>query len=382
MSKIIIFSSLLKLVNRSTFNKLVNQHNANKWRKGYLCWSHFIVLMYQQITGKQSLRALVTAFNTHQPSHYHLGIHTTLKKSTVADANKTIPNQVFLDLLNETIQFAKRQVRMELKNMIRIIDATPIQLRSTFYNWAKTAHRIVGLKCHTIFDPISGLATHFSLSDANVNDITAAKGMALEKGATYVFDKAYCCIEWWNKLSELKCRLITRLKKNAAYEVISKNEIKKESTNILSDEVIKFTSSKGKALNFLMRKITALREEDNNKVIIVTNDLESDAAEIAELYKMRWQIEIFFKWLKQNLKIKKYLGHTENAVKNQIYVALITYTLIFIYKSLNRLKYPASVILLIISEKLFSRRPLQDYLNPSTAKIENVNYYQMELALC
>lgn len=381
MRKVTIFSSILKLVNRSKFKQIVADHKANKWRKSYQCWDHFVALVYQQISGKHSLRSLITGFNIHQTSYYHLGLKNTLKKSTFSDANSSIPCQVFSDLLSETIMFAKRKVRKELQEMIRLIDATPIQLRSSFYGWAKKGHRITGLKCHTILDPVSGLATHFSLTDANINDITPAQEMELEPGATYVFDKAYCGIKYWNKLGKANCRFVTRLKKNTRFEIIEKKKIKPEASNVISDEIMKLTSDKGRSLEFPMRKIIVLRAEDNKEITIGTNDLNTDASEVAELYKTRWQIEVFFKWLKQNLKIKRYIGHTENAVKNQIYVALITYTLIFIYKKLNHLKQQPSLILLIIKEKLFSRRSLLHYLDPSTTYVENINLGQGVLAL-
>lgn len=333
------FSELLKGLPRQMFEKNVSAYQADKHSKGFKSWDQLMAMIFAQISGCKSLREVEAGFNSQSAAHYHLGSRT-IKRSTLADANSKRGVEVFSTTCEQLMQQAQRCIRAELKDLLYLLDSTPIPLKGLGYEWAqeKPNHRTIGLKVHMLYAPNMGIPVETAITDANVNDIEHGRGVTIEPGATYVFDKGYCDYNWWYRLNQSGAVFVTRLKKNAGVDQIKQLPLSSdaEEKGIIEDAKILFRNRRpgGSRINEYhgtpLRRILVDRSDKETPLVIVTNDFERSANEIADLYKKRWGIELFFKWLKQNLKIKSFLGQSENAVRIQIYTALITYLLAYL----------------------------------------------------
>jgi len=247
----------------------------------------------------------------------------------------------------------------ECKAMVKIIDSSPIQLDLLKHPWAEKTQRIEGIKLHLVYDLTHTIPTYFEFSGARTNDIEKAKKLEIESNTTYVMDRGYMDFNWWDKIDEKGAYFVTRLKKNNAIEEVSKEQ--KESEQ-LSSQLIRLKTKtfkdgrKNKYAQKVLRKVIVQREAQS-PLILVTNDMKRSSSEIAELYKQRWQIELFFKWIKQNLEIKKFLGRSENAVKTQICIALIAYVLIYLCKKIKNFckNISLKMVTTIIKNGLFTK---------------------------
>lgn len=211
--------------------------------------------------------------------------------------------------------------------MVRLIDSTTIDLNLNQYSWARFRSTKAGIKLHTVYDPNAQIPTFFALTEAKVNDRRAATELPLLDGATYVFDRAYNDYGWYYQLEQRNIRFVGRMKKNAQFEVLA--NLATDDEAVLDDQHIRLNSNKARqACPIVLRRIRYRRKEDQKVLVFLSNDLDSPAEEIAALYKQRWQIELFFKWIKQNLKIKHFIGTSENAVRIQVLVAMIAYLLL------------------------------------------------------
>lgn len=292
------------------------------------------------VSQTKSLRRLVGGFNSHTNSHYHLNVNP-VKRSTVSDALTKRSVEPFKQICEKLMSKVSRKDKKSCDEFISIIDSSPIYLKGRGYEWAqKTRTKItIGLKLHVELESHSDAPTYVNITNTNVNDISDAKNnIIIKKGSTYVVDKGYLDFNWWYKIDEVGAKFVTRIKTNTAYKVIEDQTIAEESKEIIqADQVIQLTNRKprsGKINDYAFKnlRLVSVYREGKGPLEIVTNDFERSAQEIADLYKQRWQVELFFKWIKQKLKLKSYFGQSENAVKIQIYVALITYLLMKLLK--------------------------------------------------
>ena len=313
----IIFHQLLKSLPRQRFQDVVDRHQGDKRIRTLSCWDQLVALLFAQLTGRQSLRDLVDCFNSQKNCHYHLGTRT-ISRSSLSDANKNRPSEIFL----ETFYYLLEQVREHLPNkaaneMVRLIDSTTIDLNLNQYEWAKFRSTKGGIKLHTVYDPNAETPVFFQMTNAKVHDCKALNSLPILPGITYVVDRAYDDYSWYYGLDQQNSIFVGRMKSSACYEVVE--TLQAIGDGILSDEIIRLTSDKArKTCPISLRRVTFLREEDQKVLVFITNDMDRTAEEIAALYKQRWQIELFFKWIKQNLKIKRFIGRNENAVWIQI----------------------------------------------------------------
>lgn len=360
------FTELLKGLNRGAFAQIVASHQADKHSKGFRSWDQLIAMLYAQLSGSTSYRELVTGFNMQQSHHYHLGSHD-IRRATLSDANAKRDSAVFAELCGQLLQQTHRKARRELKELMYLIDSTPIPLKGLGYDsWTKDNHRTHGLKVHVTFAPAQGVPVQADITPANVNDVEMGREIALERHATYVFDKGYCDYNWWFRIHQSGAYFVTRLKKNAGVNCLESLPIPHDAQGIvLEDAMIAFKHKKpgGQRTNHYYgtpsRRITVHRPNHDTPLILITNDTTRSALEIAELYRDRWGIELFFKWLKQNLKIKKFLGRSENAVKIQIYTALITYLLVQAYHVRSGVSHSLKMCLIELRNGLFQRPTLE-----------------------
>lgn len=333
------FGELLKGLPRQMFEKNVFAYQGDRHSKGFTCWDQLVAMIYAQVSGCRSLREVEAGFNSQSAAHYHLGSRE-IKRSTLADANAKRCVEVFSATCEQLIQQAQRGVRAELKDLLYLLDSTPISLKGHGYEWAeeKRNHRTKGLKVHMLYAPGMAIPVHTAITGANVNDVEQGRAIPIEPGATYVFDKGYCDYNWWHQLHQSGAFFVTRLKKNAGIKQVKSLQVPPDAKDqgIVEDAEIVFKNRRpgGSRINAYhgtaLRRIVVDRPDKGSCLVIVTNDFNRSAIEIAGLYKKRWGIELFFKWLKQNLKIKSFLGQSENAVRIQLYTALIAYLLAYL----------------------------------------------------
>jgi putative transposase len=359
-----IFASLLKPINRKQFQKIVDQHDGDAYDKSFKSWDHLIALTYAQLAGIEGLRALETTFNANRQHHYHLGTGE-LARSTLSDANARRPVAVFAQTFAMLADMADRQVRREGTEMVRLIDASPIPL-SKVCKWAKWNGRIRGMKLHVVYDPQADIPTCVEITPANINDVEIGQKTEIEAGTTYVFDKGYCNFGWYRKINDCKAFFVTRKKVNMPLRVTKKRTSRKrcgDGFKIIADHEVKLVSQGHARLPIPLRRIK-LRRDEGGLVVLLTNDLTRTAIEIATLYKSRWQIELLFRWIKQHLDIRKFLGQSENAIKLQVLAAMIAYLLLRIAARTNCITMLPLRFAELVSKLLFTRRSLATITQP------------------
>lgn len=366
MFRITTFHELLKGLPRSTFDRLVKKRNADKYSKGFGHWDHLVAMLYGQLSEASGLRSLEAGFNGHSAHHFHLGTHC-IKRSTLAEANAKRSDVVFNDTVNWLMGQVSRQQRRDSAELMYLLDSTSLTLKGReFDRWTQDnrTRNTQGIKVHVLLDAATASPQWHSFSAANVNDVELAPEVPLQKGALYVFDKGYCDYRWWHSIEQAGARFVTRFKRNAGLNLQQTRAIPSEAVGIvLKDEVVclKHRHPGGKINQYTkpLRCITIARPDKTTPLVLATNDLDSPALEIAQRYKERWGIELFFKWIKQHLKIKKFLGRSENAVRIQVLTALISYLLVVLYKQRHALKATLWECLSLLRATLFQRPEIE-----------------------
>jgi putative transposase len=395
-----ILTSLLKVVDRRRFRESVARHGADAYGKKFNSWEHLVALVYAQLSGASSLRALETGFNSQSNHHYHLGCGP-LSRSTLADANRRRPVSVFADVFHSLIAQLDRKARREAKAVLQLIDSTPVML-SDMFDCATSNGRIRGLKLHVLHDLESNCPHHAVITPATVNDIIPARAMKLTKGVTYVFDKAYCDFDWWTKINKIGAFFVTRPKTNMAVKVLATRPLETtqgDGFTVLSDCIVARSVWGKSKLDMPLRRIRIRRDcirtgsktgsqaqLKNETFDIISNDLQRPAHELATSYKARWQIELLFRWIKQNLNIKKFISFNENALRLQIIAAMIAYVLIRIAQVQSRSLLPPRRFIELVRSHIHARRHIARIdkpppINPSSPKTKcNPNQYELNLA--
>ena len=357
------FGELLKELPRRTFNKLVAEQAADKYCKGFTSYDHLVAMMFSQLSGAQGLRDLETRFNSQSSHHYHLGTRE-IKRSTLSDANSRRSADVFAGVCRQLMQGVHKSLKDDVQDLLYLLDSSGIRLSGKgFDDWTETTprHRVHGLKMHVVYAPQELVPIKIELSSGRIQDVEKKDIVIPEAGATYAFDKGYYDYNWWYELNQKGALFVTRFKKNATIDTLESNEIPENlKETILEDSTVQFKKLHGKRrknayIGTPLRKVVVKRPDNKPPLILATNDFERTAEEIAEIYKKRWAIELFFKWVKQNLKIKQYLGRSENAVKIQIYTALIAYLLIKLMHKNQNSKQSLRLFMAELCTTLFSR---------------------------
>jgi len=278
-----------------------------------------------------------------------------------------------------------RTARREGAAMLSLIDSTPIPL-GQIIAWAKLNGRIKGLKLHVVYDPVSDTPTHIEITDANINDVTIGERFPIKPGFTHVFDKAYCKYPWWTAIHEAGATFVTRQKTTSKFRAIRRRKLKKtrgDGFAIIDDAEVKFISKGDSRLAIPMRRIR-VRRDDGSKITLVTNDMQRSAVEIAGFYKKRWQIGLLFRWIKQHLHIKSFLGRNPNAIRLQLVAAMIAFILLRLAARENLVKIPIIRFVSLVAARLFMRAEIAQIdkppeIHPSTAK-PKYSPDQMELS--
>ena len=352
-----VFHSILKLLPWDEFHRAIERHEAKDRARGFSHRSHLVAMLYAQLAGSVSLRDVEAGLSSHANRLYH--VHATPpKRATLAEANSNRPVEIFSDLLAVLIQRSHRKLRQSLDGVTYLIDSTGLALNALSHEWAQFSAKVCGAKLHVVYDPNADCPVYTAFSPANVNDITAAKAMPIVPKATYVFDLGYYDYAWWAALDDAECRIVTRFKKNTQLTVTRTQPVA-EGGAILSDQIgslpARQASNRHNPFGKEVREVR-VRIPTGKILRILTNDLKASAQEIADLYKLRWAIELFFRWVKQTLRIKKFLGVSENAVRIQIAVALIAFLLLRMLTKMSQEKLTLLETTRLVRNNLMHRK--------------------------
>ena len=362
-----VFHDLLKRVPWATFDRLVAAHGADRRVRRLRSRDQLIALLYGQLSGAGSLREIVGGLHSHEARLYHVG-GRAVQRSTLADANAKRPAALFAELFAEMVGCAHRGLRRKIGEATYLIDATGVRLSGRGSEWAYFSSKACGAKVHVIYDADAEQPVYASVTAAKVNDITAAKEMPVEAGATYVFDLGYYDYGWWAALDGAGCRIVTRFKSNTPLTASAERALPEdEDSNILSDRIGLLPQRQARSRkNPFSKPVREVRvRTDTGKVLrILSNDLEAPARDIADLYKRRWAIELFFRWIKQNLKIRHFLGVSENAVRIQLAVALIAYLLLRLAQAAQRTVKSPLAFARLVRANLMHRKRIDRLIGP------------------
>lgn len=361
-----VFHGLLKHIPWDVFDRLVSQYGADSRVRRLSTKNQFVALLYGQLSGAVSLREIVGGLASHTARLYHLGVQP-VQRSTLADANARRPSGVFADLFGEMVKRTHRGLRRALGDSVYLIDSTGLRLSEASAAWARFSTGVCGAKVHVIYDPDADQPIYAAVSAANVNDITAAQEMPIEAGATYVFDLGYYDYRWWAKLDAAGCRIVTRFKSNTPLRG-SCERVVPEGGSVLSDRMGHLPARQVNPKcrrNPFDKPVREVRVKiDSGKVLrILSNDLEAPAQQIADLYKRRWAIELFFRWVKQTLKIRHFLGAGENAVRIQVAVALIAFLLLRLAQATQSVVQTPLAFARLVRVNLMHRRRIDRLLS-------------------
>src|SRR6202045_4725855 len=353
-----IFGDLLKPIDRREFRNIVERHNGNAYDKSFKSWDHLVTMVGAQLGRGASLRAVEGVFNANSHQHYHLGVGR-VARSTLSDANARRPVGVFAETFAMLAEKADRHTRVEGAEMVRLIDSSPVPL-GKMCKWAEWNGRIRGMKMHTIYQPEGKCPRCVEITPATVNDVEIGRQTELEAGVTYVFDKGYYHFGWWKKINDARAFFVTRTKVSTRLRATKSRYVRKtigDGFRIIDDAEVALTSKGDSRLPIPLRRIR-VRRDKGGTITLITNDLTRTAVEIAALYKGRWQIELLFRWIKQHLDIRTFLGTNENAIRLQVFAAMIAYLLLRLAARVNCVKMPALRLAELVSQRLFMRRPI------------------------
>ncbi len=359
-----IFGHLLKPIVRRRFDTVVDSHRGNAYDKEFDSWDHLVVLIYAQLAGVEGLRGLEAVWNANSHHHYHLGVDN-VARSTLSDANRRRPPAVFTETFSMLSGLADRMMKREGEEMLRLINSSPVPL-GRLIKWAKWNGRIRGLKLHVVYDPGRDNPTDIAITHANVNDVEVGERIHIEAGCTYVFDKGYYKYQWWTGIHDAKALFVTRQKILARFRAVRWLPLRKrkgDGFTVIDDAEVKLVSKGNSKLAIPMRRIR-VRRDKGAKITLLTNDFERSAIEIAALYKKRWQIELLFRWIKQHLKIRSFLGRSDNAIQLQIVAAMIAYVLLRIAARESCIAMPIIRLADLLKERFFTRRTIAEIDKP------------------
>jgi IS4 transposase len=325
----IVLQEILRHLPGARLNALVSQHQADKHVRTLPTRTLLITLLYAQLAGLAGLRETADVTRTQAKRLRHLGIRP-VPKSTLDDALHLRPAAVFQQLFAFLVSRSNRKLRRDTDGLVLLIDSTSLHLNRYSEDWAKFSTSVCGAKAHVIYDPDGNRPIYAAVTPARVNDITAAHDMPIEPGATYVFDLGYYDFAWWQRMHEAGCRIVTRLKGNTPLTVRWEKRYD-PGLPILSDRIGTLPGRQAhNRRNPFQAEVREVRVRTQTGTIlrVLTNDLDAPVQEIADLYKRRWAIELFFRWIKQNLKIKRFMATSENAIQIQVFAALIGFLLL------------------------------------------------------
>ena len=363
-----IFAQLFEILPKYEFEKCVARYQGNRRIKGFTCWIQFLTMSFGQLTGRESLRDTVNCLSAHQKKFYHLGINSAVSRSTLAEANENRDWRIYADfaqvlLTKARLLYVHDDFGLEIEHAVYALDSTTIDLCLSVFWWAKFRKAKAAVKLHTLLDLRGNLPIFISITDGKTHDVNILDELIFEPLAIYLMDKGYLDFARLFKINSASAYFVTRAKTNLAFARISSNEVDKE-LGLRCDQTIRLTIDKSrKAYPEHLRRVKYYDKEQKKMYVFLTNNFEITAIEAALLYKHRWKIELFFKWIKQHLKIKTFWGESENVVKTQIWIAVCTYLMVAIARKELKIERNLYEMLQIISVSIFDKTQLNQLLN-------------------
>jgi hypothetical protein len=378
-----VFHSITKHIPWHAFARLVEEHGADARVRRLSTKSQLLALLHGQLAGAESLRDIVGALESHAPRLYHLGA-ARVSRSTLSDANTLRCAEVFTGLFARLVAQALPGLRKKMREPLHLIDSTSFRPSRLSADWARFSATACGVKLHVVHDPDADCPLYAAPSGPKVNDITAAKDMPIDPMATYVFDLGYYDYGWWAKLDAAGCRIVTRLKANTKLSNGVEN-FAREGSGVLSDRIgrlpQRLSASRKNPFAGPAREVR-VRTETGKVLRILSNDLDALAEEIAALYKRRWRIELFFRWVKQTLKIRHFLGRSENSVRIQLAVALIAFLLLRLAHEAQNTVHGLLAFARLVRANLMHRRPIDRLTEPAPSPIRCAAQLNLPLSPC
>jgi len=355
----------MQMFSRLEFQQAVKEAKTEYHARGFSSWNHFTAMLFGQLAGQESLRGIEAGLATQAKSLCHLGINP-IHRSTLAYANEhrshTLFKKIFFTMLSKCQTVAPKH-KFRFKNALYSLDATVIDLCLSLYDWAKFRTTKGAVKLHVKFNHSGYLPTFSVITPGNVHETKVAPNIPLEKGDVVVFDRAYTNFKWLKMLDNTGIFFVTRFKKNADYRVIRRRDTSKHATIYSDQDILLRGLLSSQKFPDRLRRIRSKDPETGKIISILTNNFTWSAKTIAQIYKERWQIELFFKSLKQQLKVKSFVGTSRNALLSQLWVALIAYLLLSYLKFKSKFKWSIYTLCSVLPTNLFARRNLWDWLN-------------------
>jgi hypothetical protein len=380
-----VFSQLVEFLPQRVFDRITDKYTGNKSIKHFTCWNQLLCMIFGQLSYRESLRDLIIVIEAHQSKVYHLGFGKNVSRSNLSKANENRNFKIFEEFASHLISLAQSKnsnEKFEIKGNIYAFDSSTIDLCLSVFCWAHFRKTKAGIKLHTLFDVNTQIPVFIHITEANIHDVNAMDVIDYEPLAYYIFDRAYVDYERLFRITTAKAFFVVRSKSNVKFKRMYSNKIDK-STGIKYDQIGKiegFYSSKDYPEK--IRKVKFFDVEKNKLLIFLTNNFELKAQDIALLYKQRWQVELFFKWIKQHLKVKTFWGTTENAVRIQINIAIITYCLVSLISKELKINRSIYEILQILSASLLDKTPVNELLNKynnTETELQNPNQLILNL---
>jgi hypothetical protein len=360
-----IFAQLLQLFPRERFQRAVQKHKAERHARGFTCWGQFVAMLFCQLAAARSLREICNGLAASEGKLKHLGVPSAPNRSTLSYANEHRPwelyQTVFEDLLERCSHVAQGKKKFRFKNKILSLDSTSIDLCATLYDWAQYKRTKGAVKIHLLLDNEGYLPCFACITDGKKHDVTVGRTLRFQPGTIVVMDKGYVDYQWWKQMHEDGVYFVTRFKQDLKYEVIAERKVPQNS-NVRSDQDIRITPHR-QDFTLLLRRVTIWSEEKQEQITFLTNHLEFGATTIARIYKERWQIELFFKALKQLLRVKTFVGTSANALKTQIWTALIAMLVLKYLQLKSTLGWSLSNLVALVRMQLFVYRDLWVWLD-------------------
>ncbi|GAA3619591.1 IS4 family transposase [Flavivirga jejuensis] len=381
-----VFAQILSFLPKRTFDGIVNKYGGNKYIRHFTCWNQLLCMLFGQLTNRESLRDLVVTLEAHHKKSYHLGIGKKVTRSNLAKANQKRDYRIFEEFAYHLIAITK--VKFSDQNFdtehqkIYAFDSSTIDLCLNVFWWAKFRKAKGGIKLHTLFDVQTQIPSFVHITPANTHDVKAMDELVYEVGAFYVFDRGYLDFGRLFKITNCEAYFVIRAKMNMKFNRIYSAKVDK-TKGVLCDQTGKLSGFyTSKNYPDKLRRIKYYDSENKRTFVFLTNNIEATAEDIALLYKKRWQIELFFKWMKQHLKIKSFWGISENAVRIQIYTAISTYCLVAIVAQELKINRSTYEILQILGISLLDKTPLNElFKNIDYNNVNELEYKQLSINL-
>lgn len=380
-----VFSQLTGYLPQRVFDGFVKKHDGNRYVKHFTCWNQLLCMLFGQLTNRESLRDLIVALDAHSGKSYHLGLGKSVTRSNFAKANEVRNSKIFEDFAYHLIAIARElhsSDDFKIKGNIYAFDSSTIDLCLNVFWWAKFRKAKGGIKLHTLYDVNTQIPAFLHITPANVHDVKAMDELVYEAGAHYIFDRAYLDYTRLYKIERCSAYFVVRTKSNTKFRRMYSNKVDKL-TGIRCDQIGKLSGFyTSQEYPEKLRRVKYYDKESNRTFVFLTNNMKVTAEEVALLYKKRWQVELFFKWVKQHLKIKSFWGTSENAVKIQIYCAISAYCLVSIVADKLKLERSTYEILQVLGISLLDKTPINElFMNIDYSNVKELDYNQLSLSL-